>query len=170
MTKRHELKTWPKYFAAIRDGTKNFEIRLNDRDFALGDIVVLKEFDPGSEAYTGQVEERQITFLLSEEEFGVAHTHVAIGFGPIGAGRPTPAAPGMGVGELKDWHSRMAADATLRAANACATADGMAHKPQLAANARRYRDMAATAEDEAGRHAAAAELIDRLASGIGEAA
>ena len=43
---RHELKTWPQYFAAVRSGKKRFEIRRNDREFAVGDVLVLREFDP----------------------------------------------------------------------------------------------------------------------------
>ena len=80
---RHELKTWPQYFAAVRSGKKRFEIRRNDREFAVGDVLVLREFDPEQDAYTGQVEERQITFLLSEEDYGVIHGFVAIGFGEV---------------------------------------------------------------------------------------
>ncbi|HEX2900014.1 MAG TPA: ASCH/PUA domain-containing protein [Bacteroidia bacterium] len=48
--KTHELKTWPSYFEAIINGTKTFEVRRNDRDFAPGDTLLLKEFDPGREA------------------------------------------------------------------------------------------------------------------------
>ena len=80
---RHELKTWPQYFAAVRSGKKRFEIRRNDREFAVGDVLVLREFDPEQDVYTGQVEERQITFLLSEEDYGVIHGFVAIGFGEV---------------------------------------------------------------------------------------
>lgn len=39
----HELKIQPKYFRAILDGKKNFEIRKNDRGYKVGDKVVLKE-------------------------------------------------------------------------------------------------------------------------------
>ena len=105
---RHELKTWPKYFAAVRSGQKRFEIRRNDREFKVGDILVLREFDPEDDAYTGQTEERQITFLLSEEDYGVIHGFVAIGFGE-GA-------------ELRRRHGREATGAErrqLRAAQRC---------------------------------------------------
>lgn len=44
--KTHHLKTWPKYFKALLDGGKTFELRNNDRNFAVGDILVLKEFKP----------------------------------------------------------------------------------------------------------------------------
>jgi hypothetical protein len=42
----HHLKTWPVFFQPIRDGSKTFEIRKNDRDFQIGDILILEEFDP----------------------------------------------------------------------------------------------------------------------------
>lgn len=42
----HYLKTWPTYFNAVKNGSKKFEIRLNDRDYRSGDILVLEEFIP----------------------------------------------------------------------------------------------------------------------------
>ncbi len=50
----HQLKTWPKYFEAVRRGTKLFEIREADRDFRIGDILLLMEWDPHTADYTGQ--------------------------------------------------------------------------------------------------------------------
>jgi len=46
MKTEHELKCRPEYFARIETGQKTFEIRKNDRDFQVGDILILKEFDP----------------------------------------------------------------------------------------------------------------------------
>lgn len=46
MNTEHELKCNPEYFARIGSGQKTFEIRKNDRDFQVGDILVLKEYDP----------------------------------------------------------------------------------------------------------------------------
>ncbi|WP_444812245.1 DUF3850 domain-containing protein, partial [Streptococcus canis] len=34
------------YFEAIMDGTKTFECRYNDRDFKVGDELLLREYDP----------------------------------------------------------------------------------------------------------------------------
>ncbi|MDB5455509.1 MAG: hypothetical protein JWP92_1094, partial [Caulobacter sp.] len=115
---RHELKTWPQYFAAVRSGQKRFEIRRNDRDFKVGDILALREFDPESEAYTGQVEERQITFLLSEEDYGVIHGFVVIGFGEIIHHADAPADGALTAEQLALWHQTAADNAALRAQDA----------------------------------------------------
>lgn len=43
----HELKCWPSQFDAIERGDKTFEVRRNDdRDFAVGDVLVLRKWDP----------------------------------------------------------------------------------------------------------------------------
>lgn len=42
----HELKIWPQYYARVKDGSKTFEVRENDRGFQPGDEVELREFDP----------------------------------------------------------------------------------------------------------------------------
>lgn len=45
--KEHALKCWPEYFAALSTGHKTFEIRdTSDRDFRVGDLLVLREFVP----------------------------------------------------------------------------------------------------------------------------
>lgn len=46
METEHELKCHPEYFGRICRGQKTFEIRKNDRDFQVGDILVLREYDP----------------------------------------------------------------------------------------------------------------------------
>ena len=42
----HELKIWPEPFAAVRDGRKRYEVRRNDRDYRVGDVLVLNEYIP----------------------------------------------------------------------------------------------------------------------------
>ena len=42
----HELKTLPEHFAEVFAGRKPFEIRFNDRAFATGDILRLREHCP----------------------------------------------------------------------------------------------------------------------------
>lgn len=64
----HELKTWPEYFQAVMDGTKTFEIRANDRDFKVGDILSLREWCPRRESFTGFRLERQVTYLTDWDQ------------------------------------------------------------------------------------------------------
>lgn len=54
---QHKLKCWPEFFIVVQGGLKNFEIRKNDRDYKVGDELVLQEFSPcGLCNGTGRVE------------------------------------------------------------------------------------------------------------------
>ncbi len=44
----HALKILKRYIPRIFSGQKTFEIRKNDRDFQVGDILRLYEYDPDS--------------------------------------------------------------------------------------------------------------------------
>lgn len=46
--KIHELKLSTDYFIAVESGQKRFEIRKNDRDFKVGDLLALSSFEKGS--------------------------------------------------------------------------------------------------------------------------
>lgn len=48
----HNLKILPKYFKAIVNGNKTFEVRKKDRDFKIGDQITLNEWKDGK--YTGR--------------------------------------------------------------------------------------------------------------------
>ncbi|TFI60576.1 hypothetical protein CKN63_13270 [Carnobacterium divergens] len=50
----HILKTEPSYFEAVLNGSKRFEIRKNDRNYQIGDYLLLQEWDPKEAAYTGR--------------------------------------------------------------------------------------------------------------------
>lgn len=50
----HSLKTWPPFFKDTFRGVKEFEFRFNDREFKRGDYLILKEWYPKSEKYTGR--------------------------------------------------------------------------------------------------------------------
>ena len=66
----HELKTWPQFFRRVWDGTKTFEIRRDDRNFAVGDVLFLREYDAGledkpcGERYTGRELTANVVYAL----------------------------------------------------------------------------------------------------------
>ncbi len=57
----HKLKILPEYFDAIRCGDKRFEVRYNDRDFHVGDILRLQEWDG---QYTGEEIDVVVRYIL----------------------------------------------------------------------------------------------------------
>ncbi len=69
--KQHELKTWPDYFYRVFAGRKRFEVRKNDRDFQIGDTLILKEYDPETKTYTGRELYKEITYILKGGQFGI---------------------------------------------------------------------------------------------------
>lgn len=101
----HTLKTWPRFFRAVRAREKPFEIRKADRPYAVGDTLTLEEFEPCEKCggtgerrmgdglvyncadcsdspkgrYTGQWIIREVTFILSDPEFGLQPGFIAMG-------------------------------------------------------------------------------------------
>lgn len=73
----HVLKTWPELFGAIVDGWKTFEWRKADRNFEEGDHVLLREWDPATEKYTGRELGAEVGFVLRAPAFGVPDGYVA---------------------------------------------------------------------------------------------
>jgi hypothetical protein len=68
---KHELKTWPQYFAAIEKGEKTFEIRKNDRDFKKGDLLELQEWDPITEKYTCNIITFGVGYVITDTRWGL---------------------------------------------------------------------------------------------------
>ena len=71
----HELKILPKYFQDVIEGIKTFEIRKDDRDFKIGDILLLEEYDSNKEYvdindnltnYSGRKIVKEITYILKD--------------------------------------------------------------------------------------------------------
>ncbi len=60
--KTHELKIWPEYFKKVKSRAKTAELRFDDRDFLIGDWLVLREWMPQKKEYTG----RQVRRVISD--------------------------------------------------------------------------------------------------------
>ena len=79
----HELKTWPSYFNAVINGIKTFEVRKADRPFKIGDKLLLREWSPKTEQYTGAVLTRQISYILHGGQFGIEEGFIVMGLQKI---------------------------------------------------------------------------------------
>lgn len=65
---RHEKKTWPELFQKVVDGTKTFDLRINDWDCQPGDEIVFKEWDPATQQYTGREVVKIASYVLRTKE------------------------------------------------------------------------------------------------------
>lgn len=89
--REHDLKVWPEFFSALLDGSKPFEVRRDDRGFAVGDVLRLREWDPPipdwgvKGGYTGRECRRRVSYVLDDPDFGVSP-----GFVVMGLADPTP--------------------------------------------------------------------------------
>ena len=70
--KRHEIKCWPEPFQAMAEGFKTAEFRLNDRDYKVGDLLDIQEWDPREldHPYSGNEVKALITHALDLGLFG----------------------------------------------------------------------------------------------------
>ncbi len=57
-------KIWPAYFKKVTSGKKKFELRLADFKIKEGDILILEEWDPKTEKYTGRKIKTRATYIL----------------------------------------------------------------------------------------------------------
>jgi ASC-1-like (ASCH) protein len=84
--RKHYLKTWPEYFEAVKKHEKKFEIRVNDRDFRKGDILILQEYDPKTNSYTGATDiTAVVTYILSGPPF-LPEDYVCMSISILGEG------------------------------------------------------------------------------------
>lgn len=63
-----EKKTWPEIFEKVKNGEKNFDVRLADFKCSPGDVLVLKEWDPKTEIYTGQTIKKKVKFIMKTKD------------------------------------------------------------------------------------------------------
>ena len=61
------LKILPEYYEAVRCGDKTFEVRLNDRDYQVNDVLHLREFNNGE--YTGRELVKTISYILNNPDY-----------------------------------------------------------------------------------------------------
>lgn len=85
--KIHHLKTVQPFFSEVKNGTKTFEIRRNDRDFQVGDEVYLQEYDLQKNTFSGQEVRGIITYVLKDWK-GLDADYCVFSFEVVATGLP----------------------------------------------------------------------------------
>lgn len=86
--KIHKLKLNAKYYEDSERGIKTFEIRKNDRDYKIGDVLELREYIEdfrGLGCYTGNVHWKIITYILDDDLY-LAPGYLPWAFADCGTG------------------------------------------------------------------------------------
>ena len=63
-----DKKVWPEYFEKLKSGDKTYELRLADWECSPGDILVLREWDPQKNEYTGRTLEKQVSHVFRTKD------------------------------------------------------------------------------------------------------
>ena len=90
----HDLKIWPPFFEHVVSGRKTFDVRRDDRNFKLGDTVLLREWEPkerghqDSPYYTGREHRMRISYILNprpgrDPDCGLVPGFVVLGLMPV---------------------------------------------------------------------------------------
>ncbi len=69
--KEHDLKIWSLHFEAVLSGKKKAEHRVNDRDFQVGDTLLLREVTQPKCEYTGRKTYVTITHIIRGGEMDI---------------------------------------------------------------------------------------------------
>ena len=72
-------KILPEYFRVVRARNKNFEIRVDEDNVQVGDLVILEEWD--GKVYTGSAVVKRVKYVLrNTPEFGLMKGYCIIGW------------------------------------------------------------------------------------------
>ena len=63
----HHIKILPEYYRAIESGKKTFEVRFNDRNYQVYDILHLQEWLNGD--YTGREITAEVTYMIDDPSY-----------------------------------------------------------------------------------------------------
>lgn len=75
----HFVKCDKEVFEATRQGVKPYEVRLNDRDYQIGDKLMLQEWDSEAQKFTGSSHETGvITSILKGGQYGIMEGYVIL--------------------------------------------------------------------------------------------
>jgi len=80
----HYLKTWPEYFEDLKAGIKTFEVRYNDRKFAVEDIVILQNYNLDTKEYSGEQLYFKIKYIVNWNDNIITEMALKVGYSILG--------------------------------------------------------------------------------------
>jgi hypothetical protein len=88
MMEIHDLKCWKEHYEALVEPDpklrKSVEIRkTTDRTFAVGDLLILREYDKEECCFTGRIALRLVTHILLPTSGFVPEKHCAMSIVPV---------------------------------------------------------------------------------------
>lgn len=78
----HDLKCWPEPFEQSLAGLKPYEIRVDDRDYRVGDSLLLREWRPEPGEYTGRSHRLLVTSKTAGGTWGLPADLCVLGVAP----------------------------------------------------------------------------------------
>ena len=84
-TKRsvHQIKCINPFYNEVAAGIKTFEVRYNDRNYNVGEKVVLYEYDPEKQKHTGRWLTFVISYILPGGQYGIANGYIVMGISEL---------------------------------------------------------------------------------------
>lgn len=73
----HDMKILSEHFYPVQTGLKKAEVRYNDRDFKVGDYLLLREYSPEN-GYSGRIIQKRIGHIACLD--AMADGHVLLSF------------------------------------------------------------------------------------------
>lgn len=86
--KIHRIKLLREFFNDVVSGKKPFEVRRDDRGYAVGDTLHISEYDPSGTSYnggsyTGREIEKTITYKMPGGRFGLDPNYCVLGLSDL---------------------------------------------------------------------------------------
>lgn len=63
----HYVKSWTPFFEAFVRGDKRHDLRDDDRNFMVGDILILQEYDPFKGRYSGRELRMEVSYITGRD-------------------------------------------------------------------------------------------------------
>ncbi len=74
----HALKVDSLHFKDLSRGVKTFEVRLNDREYKIGDLLLLFDYDTEQERYKVNFMVRRVSYILNGGQYGIESKYVVM--------------------------------------------------------------------------------------------